>query len=72
MLSILTFYIKNMVLRFHSDEEGIALTEYLLLLGLLTSAVILAVIAFGDQLGTTWTAWTTFMSTRGGPPVITP
>jgi Flp pilus assembly pilin Flp len=37
--------IKNTVARFRKDEDGIALTEYLVLLGLLVAGVIGAVIA---------------------------
>lgn len=59
--------------RFRKDEEGLALTEYLILLGLLTGAVILAVIAFGDGLGTAWQAWGTWFTNESGelaPPAI--
>ncbi len=47
---------------FRKDEDGLALTEYLLLLGLLTGAVILAVIGFGDALGTQWESWETWLA----------
>jgi len=65
-------YILDLITRFHSDEEGLALTEYLLLLGLLTSAVIVAVIAFGTQLGVLWDGWVTFMEgmTPAPDPII--
>jgi len=51
------------------DEDGLALTEYLLLLGLLTGAVILAVVLFGAQLGAQWTSWGNWMenSSLGAP-----
>jgi pilus assembly protein Flp/PilA len=47
---------------FRKDEDGLALTEYLLLLGLLTGAVILAVIGFGGALGTQWESWNTWLT----------
>lgn len=50
-------FIFAMAQRFRRDEKGIALTEYLILLGLLTSAVIIAVLAFGTQLGILWDGW---------------
>jgi len=42
---------------FRKEEDGLALTEYLVLLGLLVGGVILAVIAFGEGLEGAWTAW---------------
>ena len=39
----------NMLQSFRKEENGLALTEYLVLLGLLTGAVIAAVILFGGQ-----------------------
>lgn len=53
--------IKTITTRFARDEDGIALTEYLILLGLLTAAVIGAVIAFGGGLADSWGTWATWM-----------
>lgn len=47
---------------FRKEEDGLALTEYLILLGLLTGAVILAVIGFGTGLGGQWEGWTTWIT----------
>lgn len=55
-------FLKNTATRFAKEEEGIALTEYLILLGLLTGAVIIAVFAFGTQLGTLWQGWATWLT----------
>lgn len=65
--------IKSLVHRFRKDEDGIALTEYLILLGLLTAAVITAVLLFGEQLGIQWDDWASWMrdSDLGAPAVIT-
>jgi len=52
----------TMIQCFKRDEKGLALTEYLILLGLLTAAVIGAVLLFGEQLGLRWESWATWMS----------
>ena len=41
-------------------EDGIALIEYLILLGLLTAGVIAAVLAIGGNLGNAWETWNVF------------
>ncbi|QGY00202.1 Flp family type IVb pilin [Roseovarius faecimaris] len=72
MLNKVNHYIVDLFRRFQSDEDGLALTEYLILLGLLTAAVITAVLAFGGQLGTLWNGWATWInSLTGAPPPIT-
>lgn len=43
--------------RFAADERGLALTEYLLLLGILSAVVIAAVFVFGQNLGAQWSLW---------------
>ena len=43
--------------QFAKDEEGLALTEYLILLGLLTGGVIIAVLAIGNSLANAWGGW---------------
>jgi pilus assembly protein Flp/PilA len=48
--------------RFATDETGLALTEYLLLLGLVTGGVVLTVVAFGQSMGQTWTSWAEWVS----------
>ncbi|MDA5093104.1 hypothetical protein O2N63_03295 [Aliiroseovarius sp. KMU-50] len=62
----------KLYLRFKHDEDGIALTEYLILLGLLTAAVIAAVLLFGEQLGVQWDSWAQWMqdSDLGAPAVV--
>lgn len=50
-----------MLSRFKRDEKGLALTEYLILLGLLTAAVIGAVLLFGEELGANWQSWAEWM-----------
>lgn len=61
---------------FHSfmkDEEGLALTEYLILLGLLTGSVVVAVIAIGGDLSTAWGSWQLwFAGTNLDAPVVVP
>lgn len=49
---------------FRKMQEGVALTEYIVLLGLLVAGVIIAVGIFGSNLSSVWTAWGTWMSNR--------
>ncbi len=42
---------------FAREEDGVALTEYLILLGLLVGGAITAVTLAGTNLGTVWNAW---------------
>lgn len=54
--------LKNTLARFARDAKGLALTEYLILLGLLTAAVIAAVLLFGQELGANWQSWADWMA----------
>ena len=45
---------------FGREEDGVALTEYLILLALLVGGVILAVTVAGNNLAAAWTTWGTF------------
>lgn len=49
--------INKVCVDFVKDEEGLALTEYLILLGLLTAGVIAAVLTIGEELGEAWESW---------------
>lgn len=55
---------KNICAEFVSEEEGLALTEYLILLGLLTGGVIVAVLAIGESLNVAWTGWADWFETN--------
>ncbi|CUJ18438.1 Flp family type IVb pilin [Cognatishimia activa] len=63
-------YLVGLYARLRSDEEGLALTEYLILLGLLTAAVVLAILAFGQNLGAAWQAWSNWITGLDGPPSL--
>ena len=63
-------YLVDLYTRFQSDEEGLALTEYLILLGLLTAAVVLAVLAFGEALGDQWDLWDAFIRSLPSAPIL--
>ena len=52
----------NMLKAFRKEEDGLALTEYLILLGLLVGGVILSVLAIGGNLNTYWGEWATFFA----------
>ncbi len=60
-MNAVTFYITDLVRRYHSEDEGLALTEYLVLLGILTAALIAAIGLFGDALNVVWRDWTTWI-----------
>ncbi|MBB4186192.1 pilus assembly protein Flp/PilA [Sinorhizobium terangae] len=47
---------------FAREEDGVALTEYLILLGLLVGGVIVAVTTAGDSLAAAWNSWGNFFS----------
>ncbi|MGZ2502382.1 hypothetical protein EHI47_01985 [Rhizobium leguminosarum] len=47
----------NSVRAFAREEDGVALTEYLILLALLVGGVITAVTLAGTNLAAVWTAW---------------
>ena len=54
--------INKICVDFARDEEGLALTEYLILLGLLTGGVIIAVLAIGNSLSNAWGNWQTWFA----------
>ena len=56
----------DMLSAFGRDEDGIALTEYLILLGLLTAGVIVSVLAIGGNLNTAWAGWASWFATNTG------
>jgi pilus assembly protein Flp/PilA len=47
---------------FGREEDGVALTEYLILLGLLVGGVVLTVQLAGNNLEGAWNSWSTFWS----------
>jgi pilus assembly protein Flp/PilA len=53
----------NLAKRFVADEEGAALIEYTVLLGIMLIAVIGTIIAVGNWVGTKWTALNTNLAT---------
>ncbi|MCA1443410.1 hypothetical protein I6F07_24945 [Ensifer sp. IC4062] len=61
---------------FAREEDGVALTEYLILLGLLTGGVIASVLAIGGDLSDAWGTWEDFFETADldapAPPPATP
>ena len=56
----------NMMLGFLRDEDGAALTEYIVLLGLLVAGTIIAIIAFGGELSRIYNEWASWASTVSG------
>lgn len=58
----------EMIRAFAREEDGIALTEYLILLGLLAGGVILAITGISGSLNTAWTSWNTYFSGKFQAP----
>ncbi len=56
----------KIIRQFRDDEEGLALTEYLILLALLTGGVVVSVLLIGDQLQIAWGAWGGFFTDLAG------
>jgi pilus assembly protein Flp/PilA len=54
--------IASIVRAFAREEDGVALTEYLILLGLLVGGVIVAVGVAGGSLSTAWGSWSNFFN----------
>lgn len=67
-------FLRSQVSRFSKDENGLALTEYLILLGLLTAGVIAAVLLMGTSLGTAWGTWGNWFNANttelSSPPIV--
>jgi pilus assembly protein Flp/PilA len=54
---------------FAREEDGVALTEYLILLALLVGGVITAVTLAGDNLADVWNTWAGWFTTELKVPV---
>ncbi len=65
-MNFVTFYIADVIRRLRDEEEGLALTEYLVVLGLLIGGVIAAVLVFGQNLSAAWENWGTWIETNLG------
>ncbi len=57
---------------FAREEDGVALTEYLILLALLVGGVIAAVTAAGSNLSSAWESWGTWWTAEVSAPPATP
>ena len=68
MIMMAIKYGTGLVRRLRDEEDGLALTEYLILLGLLTAAVIGAVGFFGNSLGDQWQTWAVWIEGLDGAP----
>ncbi len=58
----------NTVRAFAREEDGVALSEYLILLGILVGGVIVAVGLVATDLAGAWTAWGTWFGDNTNPP----
>ena len=50
----------NSVRAFAREEDGVALTEYLILLGILVGGVVASVVLIGGDLNAAWASWATW------------
>ena len=55
---------------FSAEESGAALTEYIVLLGILVGGVIVAVTAFGSGLNTVWSSWGVWIGSVPSAPAV--
>lgn len=53
-------YVLDNIRSFAAEEDGVALTEYLVLLGILIGGVIVAVTTASTNLASAWSSWGTF------------
>lgn len=58
----------NSVRAFAREEDGVALTEYLILLALLVGGVIGAVTLAGQNLSAAWDTWATWFTDNVSAP----
>jgi len=49
---------------FSREEDGVALTEYLILLALLVGGAVASVTLIGTDLGTAWSSWQTWFAAQ--------
>jgi pilus assembly protein Flp/PilA len=50
-------YLRDLLEQFAKQEDGLALSEYLVLLGLIMGGVVSAVFVLGSNLGILWGGW---------------
>ena len=70
MYKIALNYIFNVKRRLVREEDGLALTEYLILLALLAGAVAGSIILFGETLDAGWSTWSTWLEGLPEPDPI--
>ncbi|MER9326522.1 Flp family type IVb pilin [Mesorhizobium sp. M0488] len=56
----------TMARQFRDDSDGAAMVEYTILLGIITAAVIVSIIAVGAWVSTQWQALTTVLTAGVG------
>ncbi|TPN48436.1 Flp family type IVb pilin [Mesorhizobium sp. B1-1-9] len=55
----------DVVRQFHDDENGAAMVEYSILIGIIAAASIVAIIAIGGWVGSQFTGLCTNLNTKG-------
>ncbi|MEM7693722.1 MAG: Flp family type IVb pilin [Pseudomonadota bacterium] len=59
---------KNLLIKFRDDEDGAALTEYLILLGLVAGGVAAAVTTFGTAVSGAFSGWGGWVTGNAAAP----
>ncbi len=60
-------FLVNNIRSFATEEDGVALTEYLVLLGLLVGGVVGTITLAGTSLDSAWANWQGFWDTMPAP-----
>ena len=63
MIIKIDMYLRDLLERFAKQEDGLALSEYLVLLGLIMGGVISAVFVLGSNVSTLWAGWAHWVTT---------
>ena len=71
MNALITKFIAKTI-QLHREEDGLALTEYLILLGIIAGGLIALVGVFGTDLGGAWTSLTNSVFGSSGSNTQTP
>ncbi len=56
-------YLRDLLERFAKQEDGVLMTEYLALFGLLVGIVCTTVVAFTSAMSALWAGWALWMTT---------
>lgn len=61
-------YLRYISAQFWADTRGVALSEYLVALGILVGGVVATVLVFGNSLGIAWLNWASWVANSAPQP----